>query len=248
MQPVLRSEELPPGDDDIRSVEVGPVQVLLARLPTGQVVAFGSRCPHQGTPLEEGSLWDGVLRCRKHMYLYDPRTGENLVPARDARPGTLWKLRPGYLPTFPVEERDGWIWVDDSPRPPPAAYHPAAEQPPPPGQEMPEAPQAAAEGGPAPVVHPVRTLDMTVGKPFQLLLPVPGLAGHVWRVEVTDGLLSVLSQQFEAGEKPRHRVRLLCPVPGEATLTCTYSRPGWEDRAKEVRTFVVRAAPPAPGG
>lgn len=133
---VLRSEELPQPDvgtgaatrrealastvpDPVfREVEVGGQPVLLTRLPSGQPVAFAAHCPHQGTPLHEASIYEGNLRCPRHNYVYDLHSGRNILPTRDARPGALARLRPGHLPTYRVEERDGWILVAEQPDPP----------------------------------------------------------------------------------------------------------------------------------
>ncbi|MDQ4134335.1 MAG: Rieske (2Fe-2S) protein [Actinomycetota bacterium] len=100
---VLRSDELPEGspeDPGIRRVTAGRVNVLVARLDSGEVVAFDTVCPHQLTDLQEAHFWEGNLRCPRHQYVYDLGTGENLLPTREAEPETLWKLKPGYLPTY----------------------------------------------------------------------------------------------------------------------------------------------------
>jgi toluene monooxygenase system ferredoxin subunit len=78
----------------------------------GHVSAFADRCAHQGVPISEGKLKDGVLTCRAHEWQYDARTGQGINPA-SAR-----------LSRFPVEIRDGEIWIDvddplDSPDGPP---------------------------------------------------------------------------------------------------------------------------------
>jgi pyruvate oxidase len=66
----------------------------------GRFGALDNACPHQGGPLGEGTIEHGLLRCPWHGYDYDPITGEPPPPFEDA-------------PTcFPVEVRDGAIWVD----------------------------------------------------------------------------------------------------------------------------------------
>jgi nitrite reductase/ring-hydroxylating ferredoxin subunit len=126
----LPSEDLPVSEGvrtEIRRVRVGESHVLVARLASGEVVAFGPSCPHQFTELDEATIWDGNLRCPRHSYLFDTRTGENVHPRREARVENLWKLRPGYLPCYEVREHDGWIWVSDEAKPPPDSYDPALE-------------------------------------------------------------------------------------------------------------------------
>ncbi len=41
----------------------------------GRVGALDNHCPHQGGPLGEGSIEDGLLRCPWHGYDYDPASG-----------------------------------------------------------------------------------------------------------------------------------------------------------------------------
>lgn len=109
-------------------MSVGGADLLVARLADGEVVAFAARCPHLATPLEGATLRGANLRCARHLYEYDVRTGENVDPARDARRDMLWRLKPGYLAVHRVDERDGWIRVAVAPDPPPAAYDPDLER------------------------------------------------------------------------------------------------------------------------
>ena len=245
----LPSDQCPAGTPQepvLRKVQVGDSEVLLCRLSDGEVVAFGTRCPHQGTDLLEASFFDGRLRCPHHLYLYDPRSGENVIPSRDARPENLWKLKPGYLPTYRVVERDGWIWVAERPCPPPPAYDPALERRPAGARratadtlgDLP-GPAAGASATPAgPVEHPPKTLRVRPGSTFELRLPMPPRPGHVWRVEVSP-LLSVVQERFDPAEPPRHRVRLAARGEGTATVRCAFARP-WDTEPAEVRTYVVR--------
>lgn len=133
---------------EIRPVEVGDKGALVTRLPTGEVVAFATHCPHEGTPLRHASLYEGNIRCPQHSYVYDPYTGGNVMPARDARPEALERLKPGSLTTYPVAEEEGWIWVNEEPNP---------SQPPTAGK-APGRPKASRSGGPT-------TDSETVGPP-----------------------------------------------------------------------------------
>ena len=245
----LRSDECPrgtPQEPELRLIEAGGHHVMLVRLEDDTVVGVAGHCPHQGTELTDASFFDGLLRCPRHLYLYDPRTGENVVPARDARPENLWKLSPGYLPTHRVEERDGWIWVAPEPSPPPAGYDPERERRPPPSgwRRATDAAPPAAEPSPAaggPVEHPTKTVRVRPGATFELRLPVPARPGHVWRVEVT-APLKLLAEQYEPGSPPRHRVRLAARAAGVGTVRCSYARP-WDNEPAEVRAYVVRVEP-----
>ncbi len=120
-------------ESQVCEVRVGDEIVLVGRLNDGQVVAFGAACPHEMTDLRDATFVDGLVRCPRHNYMYDPRTGANVIPTRVARRENLWKLRPGYLPTHSVEERDGWVCVRATPQPPPAGWDPALEEAPAPG-------------------------------------------------------------------------------------------------------------------
>jgi nitrite reductase/ring-hydroxylating ferredoxin subunit/predicted secreted protein len=215
----------------------------------GQVVAFDPTCPHQETPLEGASLWDGNIRCPRHQYLYDPRTGENVEPAKTARPQNLWKLKPGYLPTYPVSEREGWLWVGEEPNAPPETYDPAREEPPswtgpatPPEAEQSQA--QATETGPAVTTKTVR---VKAGATFELRLPINPLPGHIWHVELESGLLEVVEQSMvTTTDSPRWRVRLAARSPGRDVVICSFRQP-WDVDPSEVRNYVVEVSAPREG-
>ena len=101
--------------DSLRRVSVAGTSVMLGRLADGTVVAFSSNCPHQRTDLGRATFVEGVVQCTLHGYCYDTETGENVYPAGEVDPAELWRSKPGYLPVYPVEERDGWIWVGAEP-------------------------------------------------------------------------------------------------------------------------------------
>ncbi|MGH9164727.1 MAG: Rieske 2Fe-2S domain-containing protein [Acidimicrobiales bacterium] len=243
MQRVLRSQELPAGtatEPVIRAVSVGGTDVLVCRMEDGGVVAFCATCPHQQTSLEQASFFEGRLRCARHLYLYDPHTGENIIPARDARPESLWKLKPGYLPVYEVEERDGWISVAPAPKPPPASFDPASEQ----------RPTGPAAGTPAPAaddpapVPPATTaggterLRMRVGQSTDLIIPVTLAPSHLWRLDLSGPALRVEGERFEPAPTPQHRFRLRADAAGEITVQAAYTLP-WGGTPKETRTYVV---------
>ncbi len=65
----------------------------------GKISALDNSCPHQGGPLGEGSIENGLLRCPWHGWDFDPCTGKP--------PG-------GYddgIDTFPVKEEENGIYV-----------------------------------------------------------------------------------------------------------------------------------------
>jgi hypothetical protein len=77
----------------------------------GHVFAFDNRCPHMGFPLERGSVEDGILTCHWHHARFDLESGCTF---------DLWA---DDVPTFPVELRDGQVWVKTTViHPDPAAH------------------------------------------------------------------------------------------------------------------------------
>ncbi|MBI4423451.1 MAG: Rieske (2Fe-2S) protein [Elusimicrobia bacterium] len=77
-------------------LEGAPVLLLEAE---GRYFACADRCPHLGVSLEKGEVAQGAIRCGAHGYRMDLATGECR---------TEKGLR---LPVFPVELRDGWLWL-----------------------------------------------------------------------------------------------------------------------------------------
>ena len=217
----------------IRAVDVAGTRLLLARLSTGEVVAFAATCPHQRTDLQDASVVDGGIQCPLHSYVYDGRTGENIVPARDADPATLWKLRPGYLPVHAAEERDGWIWVGPDPRPPPASYDAGLERPP---------AENADAGDGRPPRPPAEVVQVVAGTTFELRLPTTPRPGFVWRVDTGGPALAVVEERFQPGDPSHHLVRVAARRSGRATVRCLYARP-WDREPAEVRAYDVVVAP-----
>lgn len=70
----------------------------------GEIYALDNRCPHMGFPLDKGSVQDGILTCHWHHARFDLCTGGAF---------DLWA---DDTPSFPVEVRDGAVFVDVSPR------------------------------------------------------------------------------------------------------------------------------------
>jgi pyruvate oxidase len=99
---VLASEELPEGR--VTTVQAGLKSVALVHYD-GQFSALDNHCPHQGGPLGEGSIENGMLRCPWHGFDYCPLTGKS----------------PGFddeATTYELEVRDGEIFVGVEPPPP----------------------------------------------------------------------------------------------------------------------------------
>ncbi len=87
----------------VMTVTAGHTGVCLARFE-GKFCALNNKCPHQGGPLGEGSIENGLLRCPWHGWDFHPCTGK----------------APGFddgVETYAVEEREDGIYVGLSPEP-----------------------------------------------------------------------------------------------------------------------------------
>jgi len=78
----------------------------------GEVHAVDNRCPHMGFPLSEGSIDEGVVTCHWHHARFELSCGDTFDPWADD------------VPTYPVEIRDGDVYVKPEPvREDPPAEH-----------------------------------------------------------------------------------------------------------------------------
>lgn len=81
----------------VMSVNVMGRSIALSHFE-GKICALNNQCPHQGGPLGEGSIENGILRCPWHGWDYHPCTGK----------------APGFddgVEAHPVEERADGIYV-----------------------------------------------------------------------------------------------------------------------------------------
>jgi nitrite reductase/ring-hydroxylating ferredoxin subunit len=87
----------------------GHALLLVAR--GDALFAVDNRCPHMGFPLHRGSVEDGILTCHWHHARFDLASGGTFDPwADDVR-------------AFPVEVRDGEVWVDVAAPGDPRSHH-----------------------------------------------------------------------------------------------------------------------------
>lgn len=86
------------GEGRVRTVVAGPKSIALTHFD-GQYGALDNHCPHQGGPLGEGTIENGLLRCPWHGFDYCPLTG--------APPGDFVDT----VVTYPVEIREDGIYV-----------------------------------------------------------------------------------------------------------------------------------------
>ena len=92
----LEPDELPEGR--VKSV-TGAHRTLCLTHYEGTFAALDNRCPHQGGPLGEGSIENGLLRCPWHGWDFHPTTGKPPGGFDDG------------VDTFPVEVRDDGVYV-----------------------------------------------------------------------------------------------------------------------------------------
>ena len=94
---VLDSQkDLPEGR--VTSVSAGHTNICLTHYQ-GKFCGLDNRCPHQGGPLGEGSIENGLLRCPWHGWDFDPHTGQSPGGHDDS------------IVTFPVEVREDGVFV-----------------------------------------------------------------------------------------------------------------------------------------
>lgn len=98
--PVAKSSEIVEGRARVFQVE--DLRVAICKVG-GEVFAVEDVCSHDDGPLGEGRLDGHAIECPRHGARFDIRTGSVLrMPA-------AFPVR-----TFPVEERDGQVYVEVS--------------------------------------------------------------------------------------------------------------------------------------
>jgi pyruvate oxidase len=92
---VLGKDELPEGR--VKTAACAHRTLCMTR-HQGRYGALDNACPHQGGPLGEGSIENGLLRCPWHGWDFDPITGK--APGHD-----------DGVASFAVEEREDGVYV-----------------------------------------------------------------------------------------------------------------------------------------
>lgn len=98
-------EDVGIGAADLVCRRIAGQSILLYRTGEGQVVAMEDRCPHRSAPLSLGRKEGDAVRCMYHGMLFGADGGCRAVPGMDKVPAGA------SVRTFPVVERDNWIWV-----------------------------------------------------------------------------------------------------------------------------------------
>jgi len=92
----LDLDELP--DGRVKTVTLGTESICVTH-HEGEYGALCNKCPHQGGPLGEGSIENGMLRCPWHGWDYHPLTGRPPGGFDDA------------VKTYAIEEREDGIYI-----------------------------------------------------------------------------------------------------------------------------------------
>jgi pyruvate oxidase len=93
---VLDLDELPEGR--VKTAVAGHTGLAMTNVD-GKISALDNKCPHQGGPLGEGSIENGLLRCPWHGWDFNPCTGKPPGGFDDG------------VATYPVEERKDGYYV-----------------------------------------------------------------------------------------------------------------------------------------
>ena len=73
--------------------------VAVFRTDMEEVFAVTNSCPHKGGPLSEGIVHGQSVTCPLHNWVFDLNTGQA-------------KGEDGAITTFPVQVREGRVWID----------------------------------------------------------------------------------------------------------------------------------------
>lgn len=93
---VLEPGELEEGG--VRSVACGGRALCMVKAE-GKFAALDDVCPHQGAPLGDGWVEEGLLICPRHAWAFDPFAG------------TLAGSHTQEIATYEVQERDDGVYV-----------------------------------------------------------------------------------------------------------------------------------------
>ena len=78
-------------DDQMVGVTVGDTEILIANV-AGEYRAMGAVCTHEGGPLPDGDLFQGIVTCPWHASEFDVRTGEVVTPPA-TEPEPVYEVR-----------------------------------------------------------------------------------------------------------------------------------------------------------
>jgi nitrite reductase (NADH) small subunit len=94
---LAKTKEIPQGKCKTLLLPDGRERALFHR--DGSFFALDNACPHEGGPLGEGEVSDGIVTCPWHGWTFDLKTGNCLnMPGEDAI-------------AYPIEIVDGEIYI-----------------------------------------------------------------------------------------------------------------------------------------
>jgi nitrite reductase/ring-hydroxylating ferredoxin subunit len=86
---VAKTEDVPEGE--MIGATLDGIELLVANVG-GQYRAIGSVCTHEGGPLADGDLYDGIVTCPWHGSEFDVGTGEVVTPPA-TEPEPVYEVR-----------------------------------------------------------------------------------------------------------------------------------------------------------
>jgi phenylpropionate dioxygenase-like ring-hydroxylating dioxygenase large terminal subunit len=98
------------------------VPVVLFRGPDGAPAALPDRCPHRNVPLSLGRCTAGTLQCAYHGWRF---ASDGTCVEVPGQPIAAERPSYGQIPSYPVLERDGVVWVVPTGEQPRTAAPPA---------------------------------------------------------------------------------------------------------------------------
>ncbi|MGH8517632.1 MAG: Rieske 2Fe-2S domain-containing protein [Panacagrimonas sp.] len=97
--------EVTQGRDSLVARRIAGERVVLYRKPDGAIVALEDRCPHRQAALSLGRKEGDSLRCMYHGMKFRPDGACSEIPGQQHIPERA------CVRTFPVVEKNNWIWV-----------------------------------------------------------------------------------------------------------------------------------------
>ena len=222
--PVARSREVKKGK--VRSFDLSSRRISLYRNGAGVIHALDARCPHLGADLGHGSVVGDVVRCAFHGWQFGP-------DGRCLRAPGLEPAPPRRTRSYPVEERWGFVWLFNGPRP------------------------TFGLPGTPPGLRAVRLPSRTIQCHPHLVIANGLDATHfeaLHEMEFTDPPRLVVEDEFRISLKLRGRPRsvLARRLVGGADISARFTTMGaslaWSSVLQPVRFHVLFSARPSPEG
>lgn len=98
-------EDVTQGKDALVTRKIAGQRLVLYRIPSGRLIALADRCPHRRAALSLGRKEGDFLRCMYHGMKFAPDGTCVEVPGQSTIPDRA------CVRTYPVIEKDNWIWV-----------------------------------------------------------------------------------------------------------------------------------------